>query len=106
MSKKNKGFIITNSTPVGDYTPSTTKTIEEAVDWLQECTINNYLAANGPVKIKDNEYDNYDDIKEDGLIEEMKKIINETEDCYINDKSSYIEYGDGSYNRMEIFKNK
>lgn len=105
MSRKNINYIITNSTPTGDYTPSTTETLEEAREWLLECTINNYISFRGPLLIGNKRYKSYQDIKGNKeLIKEAKNIINNDINCSISDDSSYLEYGNSAYNRMTIFK--
>lgn len=107
MSKKEeKVYIVTNSTLTGDYTPYVTKSEEDARDWLYECSINNFISSRAPylVKIGGNTFESYDEIKDAGLIEEMKEIINKSGSSEIDDNSSYIEYGDDSFNRMHIFE--
>lgn len=38
-------YIVTNITSSGEYTPSVFSTLEDAKEWLKECTIKNFLAA-------------------------------------------------------------
>lgn len=104
-------YIITNKTPDGEYTPSVTNNKEEAINWLRECSINNYVAAFGPFEfhglvLKDNVYE---ELVKEGLVEEFIDFINKdlgkTESCSsIDNESSLILYTDETYNNMTIYE--
>lgn len=78
---------------------------------LRECSINNYVAAYGPIKfndmiLKDNAYNC---LNEAGLIDDFVNFINEdiakTESCSrINEDSSTVWYIDETYNNMTIYE--
>lgn len=104
-------YVITNRTPDGEYTPTITNSKEEAIDWLRECSINNYVAAYGPLEFGNMilKYDAYDYLVKAGLVEAFIEFINEdvaeTESCSkIDDESSIIWYMDETYNNMTIYE--
>lgn len=86
-------YIITNTTNIGEYTPSKADTYEEAKAWVIECTSRNIRTWKGNELPSENMTD-----KE--VIEWAKENVNDFE--YVED-SSYIEYEDGSFNRMTIY---
>ena len=88
-------YIITNTTATGEYTPSKANTLEEAKAWLLECTAYNIRAWQG------DELPSVD-MTDEEVIEWAKDNLVESEFKFTED-SSYIEYDDGSYNRMQIY---
>ena len=86
-------YIITNITTVGEYTPSKANTLEEAKTWLLECTADNIRAWKDdlPSEMTDEE-----------VIEWATENLCESEFKF-TEYSSYIEYDDHSYNRMQIY---
>lgn len=95
-------YIVTNTTLGGEFTPSKADTMEEAIEWLYETSINNFLTGYSE-EIQTNLPSSYEEIIKEGKLEDIITIINNTEDCIICKNHSCITYVGGSYNIMNIY---
>lgn len=93
-------IIVTNATPLGNYTPVACKDMEDANNWMKECTAGNIRNYTGGTPVGDGRIVN--DLDDDEVIEWAEENLDGFE--YVEDKKSYVEYSDGSYNHMQIFK--
>ena len=93
-------YIITNTFLGGEYTPSKTETYEEAHSWLKECTANN-IKASFFAKIEHEMKMPAREMSVDEIINWAKANV---PDFACDENYSYIEYGDGTYNIMHIYK--
>lgn len=87
-------YIVTNTTMGGEYTPSKAETLEEARQWLLECTANN-------IRIwKEDKEESLSDMTNEEVIEWAKKNLS---DFSFSPDNSEIWYDDESYNIMNIY---
>ena len=86
-------YIITNTTAVGEYTPSKANSLEEAKAWMLECTADNIRACQEDELPRE-------DMTDEEVIEWAEDNLDEFK---FTETSSYIEYDDGSYNSMNIY---
>ena len=86
-------FIVTNFTDTGEYTPSKLNTMEEATNWLYECTANNIRSWKGE-KLPRTDMSN----------EEVLEWANDNLDGFEYDEyGTHIEYGDGAFQEMNVY---
>lgn len=93
-------FVITNTTPEGEYSPSTAKTIEEAREWMYECTSENILAYTVGHIMNEEEYSELKKKSNKEICEWAKEKSDL--DFEMSEMSTKLYYGDDSYNIMEI----
>lgn len=110
-------YMVSNTTNIGEYTPSVFYNLNDAIEWLQECSIENFIAGfcggRHPImfdgrEVNNEKRDEYGYMKKNHLV---KRFINEVVNvwehadgkCFINDASSEICYNDGSFNHMQIY---
>ena len=87
-------YIITNTTYMNEYTPSTTDTLQEAKAWMQKCTADNLRAwKDGIIELEN--------MSDEEIIQWAKEHESEFE---YDEMHSLIVYGDFTYNRMQIYK--
>lgn len=101
-------FIITNTTPDGEYTPSKAETFEEAQDFMLETTIENYTAGNADFsdfadETETEECSTYAELKEKGLVKRFLDWMVENNDGEYTETSTAVYYGDDSFNKMNIY---
>ena len=89
-------FIVTNATPVGNYTPSVFTNFEDAQSWMYECTASNLRTCCNNIP-KDLEED-------DKATCEWCAMNIESMDIEVMDDETSIYYSDDSFNIMEIFE--
>lgn len=100
-------YIITNRTPDGEYAPSATNSKKEAIEWLRECSINNYVAAYGPIVFGKLTLvgEAYNELKKVGLVDDFIRYVNNDKSgSRIDEDNSIIWYLDESYNNMTIYE--
>ena len=88
-------YIVTNCTMTGNYTPSLFNTLEDAKQWMYECTALNL--------------NEYEDIPEGLSYKEMCEWCKNNNTDLLTDFDMYedmtsIYYPDTNYNIMQIFK--
>ena len=110
-------YIVTNTTGIGEYTPSVFMTLEESVEWLKECSIRNFIAeyagTNPRIEFEgrmvgEENRDEYKYLKSHNLINKfISEVINKWEhgdgDCNISNYNSVISCKDGTFNQMQIY---
>ena len=105
-------YIITNVTGYGEYTPSKAKTFDEAVNFMVETTIENYLAGVGDVSefaemsgLPENF--SYKELEEKGLTIEFLNWAEKAGglNFFINEDSasSRVIYDDDTFNLMHVY---
>lgn len=101
-------YIITNTTPTGEYTPSKAETFEEAQDFMYETTINNFIAS-GATFLSFSEWtdtdecSSYTELKEKGLVKQFLDWMTESSDNEYTEISTAVYYNDDSFNKMHIY---
>lgn len=88
-------FIVTNTCLGGEYTPSIFSKKDEALKWILECTSQNIRIAYGSNKNKLDSLTN-----EEVIVWAQTNLSN----FKFSEKSSYIEYSDGTYNLMNLYE--
>lgn len=110
-------YMVSNTTNIGEYTPSVFYNLNDAIEWVQECSIDNFIAGfcggRHPIifdgrKVNNEKRDEYGYMKKNGLVKRfIDEVVNTWEHadgkCFINDTSSEICYNDGSFNHMQIY---
>ena len=89
-------YIVTNTTGLGEYTPSRFKKLENAKKWLIECTAENIRSW------KEDEHDELLFMRNNKVIEWAKNNLGRNFE--FSEEHSLIVYGDGSYNLMNIYE--
>lgn len=102
-------FIITNTTDIGEYTPSKTETFEEAQNFMYETTVNNYVAGVRDFSefAKDTNTErceSYEELKQKNLLKTFLDWMSKdgTGSCY-SEKSTTVVYADSTFNKMTIY---
>ena len=101
-------YIITNTTPTGEYTPSKAETFEEAQDFMVETTINNYTSSGYEFsefaeQTDTEECSSYEELKERGLVRRFLDWMVENGDAEYSEKSTSVYYDDDAFNKMTIY---
>lgn len=105
-------YIITNVTGDGEYTPSKAETFDEAVNFLVETTVNNYLLGIGDVaefaEMSDLSEDfSYEELEEKGLTIDFLRWAEKVGGLsfFINEDTAYsrVTYDDDSFNLMHVY---
>lgn len=96
-----KIYIITNTTQIGNYTPSVFTKKENAVQWLKELAVENIKSA-----YEDELKEGFgeDDFDVNGNIERILEYASENLDVEISDSKIEIYYADDSYNILQLFE--
>lgn len=112
MKGKMNMYIITNVTSAGEYTPSKAETFDEAVNFMVETTIENYLAGVGDVaEFAEmsglSEGFSYKELEEKGLTIEFLRWAQKVGglNFFINEDIAYsrVTYDDDSFNLMHVY---
>ena len=101
-----KFYIVTNTTQIGNYTPSVFTKKENAVQWLKELAADNIKSAYED-ELKEGFEDLYgsDDLDFEGSIEAILEFADENLDnveIYTNEIDIY--YADDSFNIIQLFE--
>lgn len=98
-------YIVTNSTPEGNYTPSTFTNKDDAIKWMKECSAYNIKAAfDYELEEEFGEEIYNEDFDIDGNIEHILEYAKENLDVEISEDKIEIYYADDSYNILQLFE--
>ena len=101
-------YIITNTTPIGEYTPSKAETFEEAQNFMYKTTINNYVSSgygfpDFAEETNTEECSSYDELKAKNLVKSFLDWIVEQGDGEYTETSTTIYYDADEFNEMNIY---
>lgn len=101
-----KIYIVTNTTPTGNYTPSIFTKATKAYKWMKELAVENIKAAYED-ELKEEFEDLYgsDDLEFEGSEEAILEFADENlDDVKIYTDEIDIYYGDDSFNIIQLFE--
>jgi hypothetical protein len=98
-------YIVTNTTPEGNYMPSVFTKATEAAKWFKELAVENIKAAYEN-ELKEGFMDLYgdDNLEFDESADCILKYANENFDVKISNNKIEIYYADDSFNIIQLFE--
>ncbi len=103
-------FIITNTIEGDEYIPSRAENMEEAFDWMRECTLDNVFKAWPELSkqfIKDHNLEGntmlHALVKNDAVEDFLQFMRDEGIQVSLEETSSLVVYEDDNYNMMHIY---
>ena len=95
-----KIYVVTNTTPIGSYTPSVFTKKENAVQWRKECAADNIYSA-----YEDELKEGFDDLEFERSTEAILEFADrELDEVEIHSNEIDIYYADDSYNILQLFE--